>query len=62
MSAPAPKTGKVSDDELAATVSWFNHTPRDRDLSLSLISEQNRYARYAIIRALRAGVPLEKLL
>ena len=63
MSAPAPKMGPATDDELAAIRRWRDGWLTDNKLwnslpgvSLSLSSE------YIIVRALRAGVPLEDLL
>jgi hypothetical protein len=63
MSAPAPKMGKVSDDELAAIRRWHDGWLTDNGLWNSLPGVNPcQSSEYIIVRALRAGVPLEKLL
>ena len=64
MSAPAPKVGKVTDEEIAALAKWDAEYRQDKVLSRSLarFGDEERRMIYPFVRALRAGVPLEKLL
>ena len=64
VSAPAPKTGPVTEEERAAIEKWRSTTPTDPSLetSLDMVRAWERAGAYTFIRALRAGVPLEKLL
>ena len=61
--ALAPKMGPATEEERAAFVAWRNSTaPSDAALHLSISKETGISAQYIFIRALRASVPLEKLL
>ena len=64
MSAPAPKMGPTSDDEYAAIEKWRVVHYEDLSLARSIGERPHgeRPAAYILVRALRAGVPLEKLL
>ena len=65
MSAPAPKIGPITEGERAAARTWWASLPKDEELSGSLGIDDtlpHHLANYILIRALRAGVPLEKLL
>lgn len=64
VSAPALKTGPVSDDEMAAYVGWLTDTFEDVSLARScgMRREGERSTLYLFVRALRAGVRLEDLL
>ena len=62
--ALAPKMGPVTEEERAAIEKWRSTTPKDPSLetSLDMVRAWERAGAYTFIRALRAGVPLEKLL
>ena len=68
--ALAPKVGPLSHEEIvavnAATGDWFKSLARDPGLWKSITESEDvyphRWAVYIMIRARRAGVPLEKLL
>ena len=55
----------MSDNEKALYSGWNTTIPQDLELAWSLATDESirkPQAAYAVIRALRAGVPLEKLL
>ena len=62
--ALAPKMGPVTEEERAAIEKWRTVNYGDMSLARSLDSVRawERPATYILVRALRAGVPLEKLL
>ena len=73
VNAPAPKMGRVSAEEWAECNAWSLSLARDRELwesvsrpeiygTMVFIDPERAKSIYIIVRALRAGVPLEKLL
>ena len=72
VSAPAPKMGPATEGEWAELKEWCRNRNRfrpsgfaDPELIGSIVCEESQnYAvvDYVLVRALRAGVPLEKLL
>jgi hypothetical protein len=64
VNSPAPKKGPPSGAERREIEKWWMAEYRDKYLARSLEEHAlvERPASYLLVRALRAGVPLEKLL